>query len=284
MTPIVLDAPEAVAFSEGVTEREGPVEREARLLVAGDYPGKNLTVTEADLDALAANFSAPVPVKVEHVDSPLDPLGLVQEVWRQGRGKDAELRGRVSFPAEMAAFLARRGAGKLSVGLLGGPAWRLLEASLTLRPHVPTATLLSDGEQAELARLRRERLDGQVAALKAAGRLAPAAEPLARALLAAPAVVTLSDGGPAEGVGDVFRRFLEAQPPVIPFGERAHGGRTTFSGAGGAAGAALAGESDEDEPAEFTPEERELLRRLGVTPGDVAQTLRAMRKERTDAD
>ncbi|MBV9850086.1 MAG: hypothetical protein JO250_10475 [Armatimonadetes bacterium] len=294
MTMVVLDAPEAVAFSEAAGDAAGTVtEREARLLVAGDYPGKNLTVTEADLDALAANFRGPVPVKVEHVDSPLDPLGLVQEVWRQGRGKSAELRGRVSFPAEMAAFLARRGAEKLSVGLLGGPVWRLLEASLTLRPHVPTATLLSEepppglplrlgeGMEAELIRLRRERLEGQVAALKASGRLAPAAEPLARALLGAPAVVTLSEGGPAEGVGDVFRRFLEAQPPVIPFGERARGGngKTTFSGAGGAAGAALA----EEEPDQFTPEERELLRRLGVEPGDVAKTMRQDRKDRPDA-
>lgn len=259
---VVIEAPSAVTFAEGQTARE------ARLLVAGAYPAKKLTVTEADLDRLAANFSDPVPVKVEHIDSPLDPLGLVTRVWRTG----AELRGEIMFPAEMAQFLARRDAHKLSVGLVPEPEWRLLEASLTRTPHVPTATLLSDGERAELGRLRqevrRQRVDAQVAALKAQGRLLPAGEALARVLLSAEAdaVVTLSDGA-TEPVAETFRRFLEAQPPQVRFGEaaRAQAG-TRLSGPASAAAAS-------EEETAFSDEEQALLARLGVTPEAVRRTL-----------
>jgi hypothetical protein len=266
---ICLDAPSVIVFSDGVMERD------ARLLVAGDYPGKNLKVTEADLDALVANFSGPVPVKVEHIDSPLDPLGLVERVWRDG----AELRGRIKFPAEMAAFLSKRDAHKLSVGLLKEPQWKLLEASLTLTPHVPTATLLSDGEKVELVHLRqqvrKQTVDAQIAELKASGKVIPATEALARVLLSAEeaAVVTLSDGV-AQPVAATFRLFLDAQPPLIRLGEIAPGqaGATTLSaGASGAAASAA-------DP-EFSDEETEVLRRLGVEPAEVAKTMAADRQK-----
>ena len=99
-------------------------------------------MTEADIDALVANFSEPVPVKVEHIDSPLDPLGHVQRLWRDG----AQLMGRVSFPAAMAAFLSPAGGGEAVGGALKEPAWKLLETSLTLRrPHVAECGLMRCG-------------------------------------------------------------------------------------------------------------------------------------------
>ena len=61
-----------------------PSERPAKLLEAGEYPDKDLTLTEADLDGIVARFASGVPVKVEHVDSPLDPLGQVKRLWRDG--------------------------------------------------------------------------------------------------------------------------------------------------------------------------------------------------------
>ena len=295
MEPILIETPETFTFS-GVTPGE-VVERDARLLVAGSYPAKKLEVTEADLDALVANFSEPVPVKVEHIDSPLDPLGHVQAVWRDG----AQLLGRVRFPATMAAFLSARGAEKLSVGLLKEPAWKLLEASLTLRPHVASATLLSETAEAppapnnggagaepsareeavmaELVELRAERLEGQIAGLKAAGRLVPAAEPLARALLTAPAVVTLSEGKEPETLGQVFLRFLEAQPPVVQMGElaKANAGGVTLGGAAGVAGADPDGDGS---PEAFSEDEKEVLRRLGVEPAEVAKTMADERRQK----
>ncbi len=263
-TGVRLDAPETVQFSDGQAERD------ARLLVVGEYPKKKLSVTEADLDALVSNFSGPIPVKVEHIDSPLDPLGLVQRVWREG----AALMGRVSFPATMAAFLSERGAAKLSVGMLKEPAWKLLEASLTLTPHVPEATLLSDGERAELVTLRQtvrdQKVDAQIAQLKAQGRVIPATEALARVLLSAEdgPLVTLSEGQPPATLGEVFLRLLEAQPPLVRLGEMAaaQAGPTTLSG--GASGAA----ASEVDP-EFSDDEKEVLRRLGVKPEDVRKTM-----------
>ena len=71
-------------------------------------------MTEADLDALVVRFSAAdaVPVKIEHAASPLDPVGLVKRLWREGNA----LMGRLAFPPDLAGFLERRGIAKLSVG------------------------------------------------------------------------------------------------------------------------------------------------------------------------
>jgi hypothetical protein len=289
---IKFDTGHVVNFSDGVMECE------ARLLVAGVYPEKNLTVTEADIDALVLNFSGPVPVKVEHIDSPLDPLGLVISLSRKGSGAGAELHGRIQFPPEMAAFLPQRNAHKLSVGLLKEPAWKLLEASLTLTPHVPTATLLSRGmglsegmachaptdavtlsdpERVELAGLRaqvrKQTVDAQMVALKAAGKVIPATEALARVLLSTDdsALVTLS-GGAGQSVAAVALSLLRAQPPLVHLSEMA-GGRVKLSGIV----AAASGMGEEDDDPEFTDEEREMMRRMGVKPDDVKKTMRADR-------
>jgi hypothetical protein len=271
-----LDAPASVNLSDGIMERD------ARLLVVGTYPAKNLTVTEADLDALVTNFSGPVPVKVEHIDSPLDPLGVVERVWRVG----SELFGRVKFPASMGTFLSERGAAKLSVGLLKEPVWKLLEASLTLTPHVPSATLLSDSERGELVHLRqavrRQTVDAQIVELKLSGRVIPATEALARVLLSSEesAVVTLSDGGAAVSVPQAFYQFLKSQPPLVRLSELAIGtNRTTFSG--GASGAAGSTEMDDDEDMEpMGEDEQEMCRRMGVKPEDVRKTMKADRMAR----
>jgi hypothetical protein len=273
---IFLDAPAAVNLSDGVMERD------ARLLVVGTYPAKNLTVTEADLDALVTNFSGPVPVKVEHIDSPLDPLGVVERVWRVG----SELFGRVKFPASMGTFLSERGAAKLSVGLLKEPVWKLLEASLTLTPHVPSATLLSDTERGELVTLRsavrRQTVDAQIVELKLSGRVIPATEALARVLLSSEesAVVTLSDGGAAVSVPQAFYQFLKSQPPLVRLSELAVGTKkTTFSGgASGAAGSTMMDDEEDMEP--MGEDEQEMCRRMGVKPEDVQKTMKADRMAR----
>ena len=309
---ITLEAAEMLTFSEGETaassEAEGRrSERTARLLEAGDYPDKGLHLTGEDLDGIVARFSGagsetfPVPVKVEHVDSPLDPLGHVKRVWRDG----GALFGTLSFPDDLAAFLRRRGAAKLSVGLTRVPL-ALREVSLVLKPRVAGAVLMggpnpgesnpggpSPGtsteqldptgpslsgkgeegkgagktEEGEIGRLRAElrrrdeqilmrEVDAQVAAFKAQGRIVPASEAPARALLAAEgeASVTLSEG--PESIGRVFKRFLEAQPPAVTFGEAM----------------AAAGEG----ASVFTQYEHTFLsKKLGVDPDRVAALIRA---------
>src|ERR1700712_3303054 len=102
-----LEAPVVLAFSEG----EMSAEREALLLECGTYPDKGLVVTEEDLDAIVARFSADgAPIKVEHMDTPLDPLGRVEKIWRDG----SVLMAKLLFPPDLASFLRRRGVQKLS--------------------------------------------------------------------------------------------------------------------------------------------------------------------------
>jgi len=254
-TEITLEAPAALLFSEQEGAEERQTECAARLLEAGDYPDKGLMLTEADLDAIVARFSGGVPVKVEHVDSPLDPLGHVKRVWREGNA----LLGTLAFPDDLAAFLRRRGAAKLSVGLQRDPLL-LREVSLVLKPRVSSAVLMaSEAPDPEILRLRaeltRRDVDAQVAAFKAQGRLVPAAEPAARALLSAHGADAVTLSGGEEPVALVFRRFLEAQPPVVAFGE-----------ANGADWKSAHG---------FTHDEHMFLsKRLGVDPARVAALLR----------
>ena len=110
MKRISMDTPTVLSFS---TE-EMSQERDALLLECGIYPDKGLSVTETDLDGIVARFSADgAPIKVEHMDTPLDPLGRVQRIWREG----STLMAKLLFPEDLAGFLRRRGVQKLSVGL-----------------------------------------------------------------------------------------------------------------------------------------------------------------------
>ena len=252
-TEIRMEVAGPLTFSD----EEMSSERTARLLEVGEYPDKGLTLTEGDLDGLIARFSAGLPVKVEHTDSPLDPLGTVQRVWREG----GALFGMLAFPSDLGAFLRRRGAAKLSVGLHRDPLW-LAEVSLVLKPRVAAATLMTESDPRELeikklrGQLRAQAVEAQIGVLKAAGRVVPATEALARALLSVPgeAMVTLSAG--PEAVAEVFHRFLMAQPPVVTFGETVIAGKD-------------AGEHG------FSQYEHTFLsERLGVDPAQVAALLR----------
>ncbi len=263
---LTLDAAAILTFSDEMGREEMPSERPARLLEAGDYSDKSLHLTVDDLDQIVSRFTGSVPVKVEHVDSPLDPLGEVKRLWREG----TSLFGTLAFPTDLAAFLKRRGAAKLSVGLTRTPL-ALLEVSLVLKPRVSSAVLMSETRlRSEVVRLQAEltarEVAAQISAFKAQGRIVPAAEAPARALLAAvgEATVTLSEG--PEPIADVFRRFLEAQPAVVSFGE------TLIADAG-------------DDADGFTQYEHTFLsKRLGVDPSKVAALIReASQKEKIHA-
>jgi len=129
---------QAIIFEFDYAPEEMPVEKDAKIFEAGEYPDKEISITEQDLDAMVDNFTE-VPVKVEHTDSPLDPLGAVLRVWRRGK----ELFARLAFPRDLAAFLERRGVKKLSVALYKDPL-RLAEVSLVLSPRVPSAAMFGE--------------------------------------------------------------------------------------------------------------------------------------------
>ena len=207
-----------------LTLAAGETERDAILLECCDLPDKQLVLTEADLDGIVSRFNGDVPIKLQHVDSPLDPFGAVQRVWRDGK----QLLGRIAFPPTIAALVRERGAGALSCGLTRAP-YTLAEVSLVVKGRLAAATLLSeagcrknldDSEAAELVRLRAEtskqRVDAQVVALKLAGKIIPATEAAARVLLSGGtgAVVQLADGA-SLAVADAFAAYLAVQPALV---------------------------------------------------------------------
>ena len=270
---------QTIVFDFDCPAEEMPVEKSARIFEAGEYPDKGITITEADLDAIVENFAG-CPVKVEHTDSPLDPLGAVKQVWRKGR----ELFATLAFPQDLMSFLERRGIKRLSVGLLKDPL-RLAEVSLVLSPRVATAALFrnaetrghgdaesrpiphsaltiphsggevnqsmsTDEKDREIAdlkfALRAKDVDTRLAALKSQGKVVPASESLAREiLLQGDQIVKFSDGEAT--VGDLFLQFLEAQPKVIEFSEMTPGKAGT-----------------EARPL-LSAEEEELLSKLGIS-------------------
>jgi hypothetical protein len=263
---------EVIVFEFDYSPDEMTIEKDAKIFEVGDYPDKEITVSEADLDAIVENFGE-VPVKVEHTDSPLDPLGTVKRIWRQGK----ELFARLAFPRDLASFLERRGIKRLSVALHQDPL-RLAEVSLVLSPRVADAAMfrtsdesdmsdrsdkdereeviqsMSDSEKeiAELKfALRVKDVEARLAELKAQGKIVPASEPHAREiLLQGDGKITFGDE--EVSISRMFERFLEAQPKVVVFGELAPGFDKLTPG----------GRLPETP---LSAEEEELLAKLGLT-------------------
>jgi hypothetical protein len=220
------------------------VERDAKIFEAGDYPDKGISITEEDLDTIVGNF-AEVPIKIEHVDSPLDPLGVVKSVWRRGR----ELFARLAFPKDLAAFLERRRIKKLSVALSRDPL-SIAEVSLVLNPRVSSAAMfgfrtysdvafeggkpkqsdkgvrtVSDSEKDRQIRelkfaLRAKEVEARLAEFKSQGKIVPASELYAREILLR-GDEKINFGEDAFSIAEIFERFLEAQPKVVDFSELA---------------------------------------------------------------
>ena len=218
------------------------VERRAKLFEAGDYPDKGIAVSDDDLAALVEGFSAPVPVLIEHADSPLQ-LGFLTAVERAGR----ELHGTVSLSAEADALVRRSGARGLSLGL--SPDLRTIrEVSLVRHPRVAGAGFFSAAEcvvfSGEILSdlsprppLRDEPLgEGELrphptlpqgggipsetlSKLVREGRMVPAQVPFAEALLACDGAVEFS--GDRRPLRELLLALLERQPPLALFGQTA---------------------------------------------------------------
>ena len=202
------------------------VERRAKLFEAGEYPDKGIAVSDDDLAALVAGFSAPVPVLIEHADSPLE-LGFLTAVERTGR----ELHGTVTLSQEADALVRRSGARGLSLGL--SPDLRTIrEVSLVRRPRVAGAGFFSAAEcvvfSGEILSdlsprppLRDEpRGEGEVLnRFVREGRIVPSQVPFAEAILACDGAVEFS--GDRRPLRELLLALLERQPPLALFGQTA---------------------------------------------------------------
>jgi len=241
------------------------IEREAKLFEAGSYPDRGVEITEDDLDLIAQN-TCDAPIRIEHTPTPFDgALGVVKSVYRKGK----ELFGRLCFTRAAWELVKAANARRLSVALKKDRSG-IAEVSLVREPRIADAAVFGEvdlvlgGEvdlefEAEFAepvsepdpqveQLRREiaQRDAQarIDELKRAGKLAPAAEVFARAILESGDSSVVTFGGADTAISQVFLWFLESQPKVIEFAELA-----------------AAGERDADEP--------EVFAKLGVTTSQV---------------
>lgn len=197
------------------------IERRAKLFEAGAFPDKGVTVTVAHLQAMVANFGEPVPLLIEHEESPLE-LGFLSGV----EAIDDELYGTVQLTPEAHALVERSGATSLSLGI-SPELDRIREVSLVRRPRVADARLFSGlCFEAELggpsrddwaeryadleAQVRREAAERQATELVKQGQLTPAQLPFAMALLSTTDTVTFD--GTRVPVGQVLMQLLSARP------------------------------------------------------------------------
>ncbi len=293
------------------------IEKDAKIFEAGSFPDKGIEVTESDLERMVANHK-PVPIKVEHTDSPLN-LGSLVCIWRKGR----ELFGRLAFTHPAWELVKASGARKLSVGMRKDKSG-ISEVSLVRNPRIADAavfsfgglTFFNDGDNvsvevdftfergdevmntgggapggvsaemqklldaakeegrlsgkaeaiagfnanessaavklAELERKNAEKdADAKISALKAEGKLTPAAEKFARAILIdGNAEVTFADGAhmPAS---QAFLNFLANQPNVVEIPGSVLGNRGT----------------------EFSADAQKVLDQLGVTAEQAAEVM-----------
>ena len=208
MTKVLLltAALAALTFSAAEPVIGNKIRRPARLFVAGDYPDKGVTITADDLKQIVANFStAPnVPVKTEHTDTVLDPLGEVSALYLEGD----ELYGVLTFSPGMDAHIRERGVEHLSIAIVRDEAtgYRLKETSLVFTPRVRTAGFLS-----------APAVQAKLAAFSALGKMTPAMRPTVERLLSAPQVVSFSDGSALDVAAEVEALFA-AMPVLQPRG------------------------------------------------------------------
>lgn len=209
---------------------EKRIEREAKLFETGEYPEKGVIVRDEDLAALALAFNSPVPLLIEHVESPL-ALGFLTKVRAEGN----ELFGTFAISAEANRLIESNGADSLSIGL-SPDLQRIEEVSLVRFPRVPSARLFygpvfhtklpqNDAQiwqgRAEEADRRWQEVETerQVNEWLAEGRIVPAQVKFARTLMQLAEPVTFD--GKSVAIGKVVRQLLESAPTVSRFRETA---------------------------------------------------------------
>ena len=212
------------------------IEREAKLFEAGSYPDRGIEITEEDLDRIIENTSE-APIRIEHTATPFDgALGVLKSVYRKGR----ELFGRLSFTKAAWELLNSANARRLSVAIKKDKSG-IAEVSLVREPRIADAAVFGEGDTIRLdgielalpaefataddetAKLRRQLIEKEVDScideLKRQGKLVPAAEVFARAILRSSDTSLITFGDHPTPVSEVFKWFLDSQPKVIEFAE-----------------------------------------------------------------
>ncbi|MDX2064710.1 MAG: hypothetical protein SFX74_03100 [Fimbriimonadaceae bacterium] len=234
--PLPLHAREAapadrVDFSPSgtdLTPASDWLRRRAKLFEAGDYPDKGVCVTAEAIATLATNFTSPVPILIEHADSPFQ-LGLLVEVEAIG----SELFGTLSLSPEANALIERSGAGALSLGITRDLS-EIREVSLVKHPRVESARLFHHdlyrfwadavdpvdfraAYEQLCAERARELAEARLQRYLQEGRVTPLQSDIARTLLQDGPSVTF--GRREIRVSELFAEFLRLNPAHAMFRE-----------------------------------------------------------------
>lgn len=217
------------------------IDRRAKLFEAGRYPDKGVEIGGDDLRTLSEEFDLPVPILIEHAQSPLE-IGFLTQVEAVGN----ELFGNLALTEEADALIRQSGARALSLGL-SRDLRRIEEVSLVKSPRVASAQLFggeirfwskldespsepndsdrrSDSDwrarfRALSSRVEQELADRKLEEWVREGRLLPSQLPFARALMAIPE--TIDFDGESRPVYQLLIAMLERQPPHGLFSETA---------------------------------------------------------------
>lgn len=192
-----------VVFDGSGLRTGAKVRKPALLFKAGEYPDKGVAITTDDLDGIISRFSGSVPVRAEHRESPLDPLGEVVALYRDGD----ELYAMLHFSDGMAAHIEERGARNLSVSFLkdADGNYTMDECSIVFAGRVPGAGFLPQRSAADVA--------ARVAQFQAAGKLTPGMIPAAAAIFSISSPVQFSGGGTVDPAAELAA-LLDAMPAV----------------------------------------------------------------------
>ncbi|MDQ2985701.1 MAG: hypothetical protein M3R13_03130 [Armatimonadota bacterium] len=192
------------------------VDRKAKLFEVGEYSDKGLRVEAGDLHRLAASLQAPIPVWIEHVESPLE-MGYLTDIQAAGN----ELFGILSLTPEADRILETSGAKSLSLSVSKNLD-EIFEVSIVGHPRIESARLFcedftetqSDPWKAEALQLREEmrtkRIEKHLDELQRAGKLAPVQRSAAFSLM-----VSACESGIEESIA----RFLNSAPALFTLGE-----------------------------------------------------------------
>ena len=218
------------------------IDRRAKLFEAGEYPDKGVSISDTDLQRLVEGFDMPVPVLIEHAESPLE-LGFLTQVEAQG----GELFGNLALTEEANALVEKSDARALSLGLSKDLS-EIREVSLVRKPRVQTAKMfgaevcfwseLDLSEQADRTDLSddsiwrsrfeslRAKVEGENASRRVdelikEGKLLPAQAEYATAILQSEQ--TIDFDGESRPVHQLLVAMIEKQPPHGLFSEMAPG-------------------------------------------------------------
>lgn len=125
---------------DATAEEDGFLLKPGKLFEAGEYPDKNFSLTEEEMDAAVAAYSGGAQMNIEHRKSILDgQLGDIRRVWRKGK----ELYAEFAVPKWLDAAAKAQGAALKVSAEFDRATKQLTGAAWTINPRVTDAALMA---------------------------------------------------------------------------------------------------------------------------------------------